>query len=554
LKPTGRTILVVDDNPQARELLQRALRREEHTVHLAATGDAALEMTSATRFDAVLLDLRMPGMDGFSILETLRRFYSSLELPILMISASNDTVDIAKALEQGANDYVEKPFDTRVLRARVDTQLRLKIAMDRLKEKAPSRCDAVLQLMGLKGGTPSEETAARILIADDDAATRELVRRRLEPYRYTVAEVSDGPGALELLSNQTMDAVLLDVNMPGLSGYRTLARIRKRWNEFALPVILMTARDEPEDVLRGLELGANDYVGKPLAFAVVAARLRTQVLVSRFFSLLGYTSAQAKRVPVREEATEPRQAHRAVATPAPKPTPTPIPPLPRRLDSAQTRQIVERLDRELAILHSSAPEVVLGIPSRANAELLKQAAQRMRRRYQAVLAETALPKEAHALANQILALVEEAHVRLASAQKDPTTSFLTVVDHAIDARLQRARLLITQEEWSEAELLLSRALEIRADHPGILALLGWARLHKPTVSRLQRLTEARELLERAEQLNPMHPEGQLYYARLLVVDGKPREAQLRAQRAVRAAPTSRDATNLLREIEQSLKS
>jgi DNA-binding response OmpR family regulator len=552
LKPTGRTILVVDDNPQARELLQRALRREEHTVHLAASGDEALGMTSTTRFDAVLLDLRMPGMDGFSILETLRRFYSSLELPILMISASNDTVDIAKALEQGANDYVEKPFDTRVLRARVDTALRLKIAMDRLKEKAPSRCDAVLQLMGLKGGPPSEETAARILIADDDAATRELVRRRLEPYRYTVAEVSDGPGALELLSNQTMDAVLLDVNMPGLSGYRTLARIRKRWNEFALPVILMTARDEPEDVLRGLELGANDYVGKPLAFAVVAARLRTQVLVSRFFSLLGYTSAQAKRAAQREEPAEPQPPPRAVATPAPRPAPGPTP-LPRRLDSKQTQQILERLDRELAILHSSAPEVVLGIPSRANAELLKQAAQRMRRRYQAVLSETALPKEAHALANQILALVEEAHVRLASATKDPTTSFLTVVEHAIDARLQRARLLITQEEWNEAELLLSRALEIRADHPGILALLGWARLHKPTVSRLQRLSEARELLERAEQLNPMHPEGQLYYARLLVVDGKPREAQLRAQRAVRAAPTSREATNLLREIEQSLR-
>jgi DNA-binding response OmpR family regulator len=534
--------------------LQRALRREEHTVHLAATGDAALELTSSTRFDAVLLDLRMPGMDGFSILETLRRFYSSLELPILMISASNDSADIAKALEQGANDYVEKPFDTRVLRARIDTQLRLKIAMDRLKEKAPTRCDEVLQRLGLKGGPPSEEPAARILIADDDPAIRELVRRRLEPFRYTVVEASDGPAALEVLANQPMDAVLLDVNMPGLSGYRTLARIRKRWNQFALPVILVTARDEPEDVIRGLELGANDYVGKPLAFGVVAARLRTQVLVSRFFALLGYTSAQAKRAAQREsqEPSETRETTRAVATPAPRPPPGPTP-LPRRLDSAQSRQIVERLDRELAILHSSAPEVVLGIPGRANAELLKQASQRMRRRYQAVLAEPALPKEAHALANQILALVEEAYVRLASATKDPTTSFLTVVEHAIDARLQRARLLITQEEWNEAELLLSRALEIRADHPGILALLGWVRLHKPTVSRLQRLTEARELLERAEQLNPMHPEGQLYYARLLVVDGKPREAQLRAQRAVRAAPTSREATNLLREIEHSLR-
>jgi DNA-binding response OmpR family regulator/tetratricopeptide (TPR) repeat protein len=524
-------------------------------VHLAATGDEALQLTSSTRFDAVLLDLRMPGMDGFTILETLRRFYSSLELPILMISASNDSADIAKALEQGANDYVEKPFDTRILRARVDTQLRLKIAMDRLKEKAPTRCDAVLQLLGLKGGPPSEEPAATVLIADDDASTRELVRRRLEPFRYTVVEASDGPGALELLANQTIDAVLLDVNMPGLSGYRTLARIRKRWNQFALPVILMTARDEPDDVLRGLEAGANDYVGKPLAFGVVAARLRTQVLVSRFFALLGYTSMQAKRVAQREgqpEASESPQPPRAVATPAPRPPPTPTA-LPRRLDSRQTAQIVERLDRELAILHASTPEVVLGIPSRANAELLKQAAQRMRRRYQAVLGEQGLPKEAHDLANQILALVEEAYLRLANTTKDPTSSFLTVVDHAIDARLQRARLLITQEEWNEAELLLSRALEIRADHPGILALLGWARLHKPTVSRLQRLTEARELLERAEQLNPMHPEGQLYYARLLVVDGKPREAQLRAQRAVRAAPTSREATNLLREIEQSLR-
>jgi hypothetical protein len=99
-------------------------------------------------------------------------------------------------------------------------------------------------------------------------------------------------------------------------------------------------------------------------------------------------------------------------------------------------------------------------------ELLKQAAQRMRRRYQAVLGEQGLPKEAHDLANQILALVERRTSAWRTPPRTPTSSFLTVVDHAIDARLQRARLLITQEEWNEAELLLSRALEIRADHPG----------------------------------------------------------------------------------------
>ncbi len=289
-----------------------------------------------------------------------------------MISASNDSADIAKALEQGANDYVEKPFDTRVLRARVETQLRLKIAMDRLKEKAPTRCDEVLQRLGLKGGTPSEEPAARILVADDDVATRELVRRRLEPFRYSIVEASDGPAALDVLANQQIDAVLLDVNMPGLSGYRTLARIRKRWNMFQLPVILLTARDEPEDVVRGLELGANDYVGKPLAFAVVAARLRTQVLVSRFFALLGYSTSQAKRAAQKDmsQTSEARESARALSPP--RPAPGPISP-PRRMDAGQSKQLVDRLDRELAILHSSAPEVILGIPSRANPELLKQA-------------------------------------------------------------------------------------------------------------------------------------------------------------------------------------
>ncbi len=121
------------------------------------------------------------------------------------------------------------------------------------------------------------DRAARILVVDDDSNNRDLLSRRLELRGYAVAAVMNGPEALAYLDSQPVDLVLLDVQMPVMSGIDVLRRIRERRSPVALPVLMVTAKDQSEDVVNALELGANDYITKPIDFPVAVARMRTHL-------------------------------------------------------------------------------------------------------------------------------------------------------------------------------------------------------------------------------------------------------------------------------------
>ncbi len=128
-------VLVVDDNKVNRELYSRYLELEGHHVLAAADGTQALEKIARGAVDLVLLDVMMPGIDGFEVLETIRKEHSPEDLPVIMATAKDQSEDVVKAFDLGANDYVTKPLDLRVLTARVQSQLRGKIvARARRKE------------------------------------------------------------------------------------------------------------------------------------------------------------------------------------------------------------------------------------------------------------------------------------------------------------------------------------------------------------------------------------------------------------------------------------
>src|SRR5215470_18186695 len=118
-----------------------------------------------------------------------------------------------------------------------------------------------------------------VLVVDDNAANRDLLSRRLARKGFAVRVAEDGEKALGLLSRERIDLVLLDIMMPGLSGLEVLTRIRKTRSPAELPVIMVTARTESEDVVEALDRGANDYVTKPVDFPVVLARVQAQLRV-----------------------------------------------------------------------------------------------------------------------------------------------------------------------------------------------------------------------------------------------------------------------------------
>ena len=128
---------------------------------------------------------------------------------------------------------------------------------------------------------PIEPGSVSLLVVDDNELNRDVLSRRLGSRGFKVAVAEDGARALAMVELQDFDLVLLDVMMPGLSGIDVLKRLRERWPESDLPVVMATARDGTEDVVEALRLGANDYVTKPLDFAVVLARVETQLSLRR---------------------------------------------------------------------------------------------------------------------------------------------------------------------------------------------------------------------------------------------------------------------------------
>lgn len=117
----------------------------------------------------------------------------------------------------------------------------------------------------------------RVLVVDDIEDNREILRRRLMAARFEVETASDGHECLAKLEGASFDVILLDHMMPGLDGLETLQIIRKTWSKAALPVIMVTARDDDPMIVKAFDMGANDFVAKPFSFPVLAARTRAQV-------------------------------------------------------------------------------------------------------------------------------------------------------------------------------------------------------------------------------------------------------------------------------------
>ena len=128
---------------------------------------------------------------------------------------------------------------------------------------------------------------ATLLVVDDDPMNRDALSRRLTRTGYTVLTAGSGPEALAVINSSRVDAVLLDVMMPGMSGLDTLRHLREARSVAELPVIMVTARDGSDDVVEALDLGANDYVTKPIDYAVALARIRAQVTARRADPLTG---------------------------------------------------------------------------------------------------------------------------------------------------------------------------------------------------------------------------------------------------------------------------
>jgi DNA-binding response OmpR family regulator len=168
--PPGPVILLVDDNPRNLQVLGKLLQEEKYEIEFAVNGGATLEWLKNRQFDLILLDLNMPGMNGFEVCKIIRSDNEMCDIPIIFLSAESERESILKGFEVGAQDYVTKPFDSRELLARVKTQLDLKSKTEKLEKVnvwLGKKIDNWLKAsLGRPGGGETSDLSAKLIEFD----------------------------------------------------------------------------------------------------------------------------------------------------------------------------------------------------------------------------------------------------------------------------------------------------------------------------------------------------------------------------------------------------
>ncbi len=273
-------ILVVDDIEANVRLLEAKLTAEYYDVLTAHDGPTALAIAASEKPDIVLLDVMMPGMDGFQVCRRLKNDPETRHLPVVLVTALDGRGDRIAGLEAGADEFLTKPIDDVMLFARVRSLTRLKMVIDELREReASGRRMGVIAGASRLGGA-----GGRVLIVDDHERQAQRVAAELAIEHRPVIE-GDPEKAL-LTAKGPVDLVIVNATARSFDGLRLAAQLRSDEATRHLPILAVVDFDERPRLVKALEIGVNDILPKPIDPQELAARARTQIRRKRYTDYL----------------------------------------------------------------------------------------------------------------------------------------------------------------------------------------------------------------------------------------------------------------------------
>ncbi|WP_340150210.1 PleD family two-component system response regulator [uncultured Sneathiella sp.] len=272
-------ILVVDDVIPNVKILEAKLSVEYYDVVTAYNGPDALEIALEQQPDLILLDVMMPQMDGFEVCRRLKADLRTAHIPVIMVTALSEAADRVQGLESGADDFLTKPVDDLALFARVKSLLRLKMMMDefRLREETSSE----LGVISMSDRKEEAIQRARILVIDDNEFS---VRLMTDIYAetYDVTLEPDMQEAQVLLRGGDYDLAVISLDSATHDPLRLCSRIRSSDETRHLPILTLVDESDKDKLLRGMDIGINDYVMRPIDTNELIVRTRTQILRKQY--------------------------------------------------------------------------------------------------------------------------------------------------------------------------------------------------------------------------------------------------------------------------------
>lgn len=277
-------VLVVDDIATNVRLLEARLSAEYFDVVTANSGYEALEVCGRERIDVVLLDVMMPGLDGYEVCRQLKRDPKTHHIPVVMVTALDQQSERLEGLECGADDYLTKPVDDIALITRVRNLARLKSLNDELlmrvstgRHFGATEHAALQRALSRDGG--------RIMIVEDHEKAGIRMRDALQPAHEVVIERTLKEG-YSRLSSESFDLVIVSLSLQGADGLRLCSQLRSLERTRHLPILVLLEDGSDARMLRALDMGVNDYLRRPVEQHELLARVMTQIKRKRHSDFL----------------------------------------------------------------------------------------------------------------------------------------------------------------------------------------------------------------------------------------------------------------------------
>jgi len=294
-------ILVVDDILANVKLLEAKLTAEYFDVLTAMSGTEALEIVQRSLPDIVLLDVMMPGMDGFETCRRIKSNPATQHIPVVMITALDQPSDRVQGLEAGAEDFLTKPVNDVALLARVKSLVRLKMVTDELRMRA-----ATSERMGLVEQEDLVEEAlkapGRILLVEDQQSSAERIVETLKG-SHTIEVICDPQDALVKIPEMDCELLIVSLSLNNFDGLRLCSHLRSIERTRDLSILVLVEADDNTKLLRGLDIGVNDYLMRPVDRNELLVRVRSQLKRRRYTEQLRDSVEQSMELAITDSLT-----------------------------------------------------------------------------------------------------------------------------------------------------------------------------------------------------------------------------------------------------------
>ncbi|MDR6784217.1 CheY-like chemotaxis protein/signal transduction histidine kinase/CHASE3 domain sensor protein [Pedobacter africanus] len=272
LKYNLNTVLVIEDQELHSKVLTQQLTEKGVDVKQAFTGKEALELLEEQEFDCIILDLKLPDISGFELLDMIKSQPRMAHVPVI--------INTAMELDQEKMAHIMQYTEAMVLKSNKSNDRlidEVSLFMNKLKQESPASSAAISKSAKPKGSSTMEKVLKdkTILITDDDMRNIFALSSALQAYDLKIVIANNGREAITRLEEQeNIDLVLMDIMMPEMDGYEAMRAIRAKKEYAKLPIIALTAKAMKNDREKCIEAGANDYISKPVDMDKLLSMLR----------------------------------------------------------------------------------------------------------------------------------------------------------------------------------------------------------------------------------------------------------------------------------------